>query len=611
MGKVVLVGRLAFKDLRRHLSEAVLLFLVIAATAATLTLGLILHGESTNPYLSTRAATAGPDVVANLTPSFAANGAVSANADPARLAPLEHAQGVTTYSGPYPATFAVLKLRRLTTSALVEGRDPTPARVDQPELTAGSWIRPGGVVLERSFATALGAHVGDRLSLNDEHFLVAGIAVDAAMPPYPFLCGIGCNVIYRDAISQHPVAQYRPGLIWLARPDVERLAASDVGLSFFLNLKLADPNKAAAVAGSYAKARPSGSAMVVITWQQVSAHVAKLVNGPRTVLLVGSGLLVILALASVAVLVGGRLSEQARRVGLLKAVGATPGVVVAVLLVEHLMVTVLAAAIGLGVGRAIAPLLTNPSSGLLGTAGAPPVTIFTVAAVIGVALAISVLATVVPAIQAARISTIAALSDAARPPRRGRLLIAISARLPTPLLLGLRLAARRPRRTALGTLSVAVTVAGVVAILIEHLRLGSPSGVANPQQQKITQVMLVITIMLVVLAAINALLITWATIVDNRHASTLTQALGASPGQVTAGLCATQLLSALPGSILGIPLGIALLQAVVKSSDAYKLTPLWWYPLMILGSCVTLTVLSSIAARVGVNRSLAPTLQVD
>jgi putative ABC transport system permease protein len=81
---------------------------------------------------------------------------------------------------------------------------------------------------------------------------------------------------------------------------------------------------------------------------------------------------VILALASVAVLVGGRLSEQTRRVGLLKAVGATPGTVAAILLIEHLAVTIVAALAGLGLGRLLAPLLTRPSSGLLGTPGTHP-----------------------------------------------------------------------------------------------------------------------------------------------------------------------------------------------------------------------------------------------
>src|SRR5690348_6850320 len=72
-----------------------------------------------------------------------------------------------------------------------------------------------------------------------------------------------------------------------------------------------------------------------------------------------------------------------------------------------------------------------------------------------VALAVALAATLVPAIRAARTSTVSALADAARPPRRRPALIALSARLPVPLLLGLRLVARRPRRALLGAASIA------------------------------------------------------------------------------------------------------------------------------------------------------------
>ena len=64
MGRLLLVCRLAVKDLRHRPAQAFLLLLAIAAGAATLTLGLSLHGTTDNPYARTRAATNGPDVVA-------------------------------------------------------------------------------------------------------------------------------------------------------------------------------------------------------------------------------------------------------------------------------------------------------------------------------------------------------------------------------------------------------------------------------------------------------------------------------------------------------------------------------------------------------------------
>ena len=68
VGRVLLVVRLAARDLRRRPAEAALLVLAITAAAAMLALGLVLRGMTDDPYESTREATAGPDVVA----SFAA-----------------------------------------------------------------------------------------------------------------------------------------------------------------------------------------------------------------------------------------------------------------------------------------------------------------------------------------------------------------------------------------------------------------------------------------------------------------------------------------------------------------------------------------------------------
>lgn len=68
MGRLLLIFRLIAADLRRRPGEAVMLLVVIMAATTTLTLGLVLHGETSHPYEQTRVATAGPDVVANIIP---------------------------------------------------------------------------------------------------------------------------------------------------------------------------------------------------------------------------------------------------------------------------------------------------------------------------------------------------------------------------------------------------------------------------------------------------------------------------------------------------------------------------------------------------------------
>jgi hypothetical protein len=66
-------------------------------------------------------------------------------------------------------------------------------------------------------------------------------------------------------------------------------------------------------------------------------------------------------------------------------------------------------------------------------------------------------------------------------------------------------------------------------------------------------VLLVITVTLVALAAVNAVFVTWATALDAKHSSALARALGATPRQVSSGLSVAQVLPALAGAALGHP----------------------------------------------------------
>ncbi len=210
MGRLFLVCRLAARDLRHRPGEAVMLLAVITAATTALTLGLVLHGVTSQPYQSTREATAGPDVLAT---AFPAGGGPPANpAGLADVAPLTRAPGVTGHSGPFPVAFPVLRANGHADAVLAEGRGGAAAPVDRPELTEGSWVRNGQVVVERSFADALGIHPGDRVTLNGRPFTVAGVAVTAAVPT----SGIG----FLEGSTQWP----NPGLIWLTEPAARSLA---------------------------------------------------------------------------------------------------------------------------------------------------------------------------------------------------------------------------------------------------------------------------------------------------------------------------------------------------------------------------------------------------
>jgi ABC-type lipoprotein release transport system permease subunit len=635
VGRILLVARLAARDLRRRPAEAALLLLAITAATTVLTLGLVLHDVASDPYQRTREATEGPDVVVSVSPDPVA----SRPADLASLEALADAPGVVANSGPYPVTGAVLEAQGQLATAQVEGRDPAAATVDQPKLTQGSWVEDGGVVIEAAFADALDVGAGDQITLNGRSFPVVGVAVTAAVPPYPTMAPTGTAenplqycVPYPDPCDQRSQAEgeispevqaawrridaEHPGLVWLTQSDARSLAPQAEALSYTLNLKLDDPAEASAFVDTN---RPSGRSPEVIStdapglqsWQQIRDQIAAdLERNEQQVLLVGSRLLALLAVASVAVLVGGRMADQTRRVGLLKAVGGTPSLIAVVLLAEYVVMALLAAAAGLAAGWLAAPLLTDPGAGLLGSAGAPSLTLSTVAMVTAVALGVAVAATVVPAVRAARTSTVRALADSARAPRRKAWLIAVSARLPVPLLLGLRVAARRPRRVVLGVVSIAITVCGIVAALaaLADARLGEDRG-SSIKGDQLDQVLLVITITLVALAAVNAIFITWANALDNKHSSALARALGATPHQVSTGLSTAQVLPALAGALLGIPGGLALFAAV--SSDQTANPPLWQLLAVVPVTVLVVAALTTIPARLGARRPTAEILQAE
>ncbi|WP_116952400.1 FtsX-like permease family protein [Jiangella endophytica] len=603
MGRFLLVARLAARDLRRRPAEAVLLLLAIAAATTTLTLGLAIHGVASDPFQSSRETTAGPDVTAVIMPD-PEGGAV----DPAVLDGLTGADGVVDHSGPYPVAGATLTHGDRTMDVQAVGRDTEPAAVDRPAVTDGDWVRGGGVVVEAAFAEATGLQVGDPVTLAGRSFEVAGIAVTTALVPYPWTtCLVHCVLgQLPEGMRSAPGAVREPGTVWLTVTDVEEIASGP--LSYVSYLKLADPDDAQAFVDAHNQDQPGAPRLE--PWQHTFEQVTHLERNSQRVLTTGGWLLGILAVASVAVLVGGRMADQTQRVGLLKAVGATPGLVAAILLTAHVAVALLASAAGLVAGRLTAPLLSERTPGLIGAAGDPALTLRTIAIVTAVALGVAVTATLVPAIRSARTSTVDALNDAARPPRRVGWLVALSSRLPVALLIALRVAGRRPRRVALSIASMTVTVSGVVAAMAANAQLAAqPILDADTETQRLGELLLIITVTLIALAAVNTIVVTWATVLDVRHASALTRALGATPAQLSAGLSFAQVLPAFVGAVLGVGGGLVLYTAV--DPDEVPLPPVWWLAALVPGVMLAVAALTAVPARLAARRPVAPLLQAE
>ncbi len=217
----------------------------------------------------------------------------------------------------------------------------------------------------------------------------------------------------------------------------------------------------------------------------------------------------------------------------------------------------------------------HPGASLLGSAGSPALTPTTVALAAGLAMAIAISATIAPALRGARTSTIRALNDAARPPQRRPRLIALSSRLGGAGLLAVRLIARRPRRTMLSIVSVTIAVATVIATLIERhapvlgMRVAG-NVLAASRQASLDHVGDVLSAILLIVAVINLVFATWATVLDAQCPTALARALGATPNQVTTGLAGAQVAPALIAVVPATLVAVAALTAIPSRIGAQR-----------------------------------------
>ncbi|MDI5941679.1 hypothetical protein QLR68_26835, partial [Micromonospora sp. DH15] len=411
--------------------------------------------------------------------------------------------------------------RGRTVQAVVQGRDDSPATLDRPAVTGGTWVRPGGVVVEHAFAAALDMRIGDTVSIDRHPLRVDGTAVTAARAVYP-------RADWR-ADAGSPLTE-SAGLVWVDRGEISALAGARP-LSYALNLRYADPH----VGTSFTHKREDG--IEYTSWTGIAEANGRLVTGARLALLVGSWLLTALAVVGVANIVAGRIADQRRRVGLLKAVGAGPAMVATVHLAEHLVVGLAAAGTGLAAGWLAAPALTDPGAGLLGATGTPPPGLRAVVAGTALALAIAAAATLAPVLRAATTDTVHALADAATPPRRRGWRVWLSRRMPTALLIGVRVNARRPRRARLVMVNTLITTTGLAALLMglrqdRQIGLGGAE-LANPRDARTIQAMLLVIGVLCALGLVNAVVSTWTAVLDARHPLAVARTLGATPAQVT------------------------------------------------------------------------------
>jgi putative ABC transport system permease protein len=426
-------------DLRRRRVQAIVIFVIVALTAGVGTLGIEILNEASAPFDSAFEQNAGAHLQVLFHNTLA-------NVD--ALAPTTRVPDVTASAGPWPSNILPFAFGTAKDDLRVIGRSDPGGPVDRLQLVAGRWVaRPGEIVLTRSFAEESGLAVGDQLT-----------AISRSDKPRLAVVGEVVDIDEADASLQTPqyawvVPAQVAGLLTPGdKPDYIMLyrfrqAATDADLQHEIQeiTAAAPPNSIA-------------SAFTYLALKQLFTVNSTIILGS---LLAFAAFALVAAAFIIANIVTGAVLASYLEIGIIKALGFTPGQVVLAFVGQMLIPTLAGCIIGapLGVLGSI-PILNSSYQAL----DLPTATLISplpaLLAIVGILVVVALFATL-PALRAGLLKPVAAITRGTAPgPQRRSLLSALlqRLRLPRALSLGAGDAFARPLRGLLTALAVLVAV---------------------------------------------------------------------------------------------------------------------------------------------------------
>jgi putative ABC transport system permease protein len=431
------VVRAGWAAVRRRRLQGLVIGAVVLLSSGTAVLALGLLVVSNAPFDRAFARQHGAHAAASFDAGRTSDAALVATAD---------RPGVTAAAGPFEAVSARLASDRTTgPNGLIVGRAEPAGPVDRLAVTRGGWLTgPGQIVLSSDTLGGIpGFEVGSR------------ITVQVSGSPSLEVVGIA------DSVTGTADAW-----VWPTQTGV--LRAEGAATSRQVLYRFASAGSDAAVRASLDEATaavPDGALTGASTYQAVKLRAQESL-APMVPFVVAFAVLgLVMSVLIVVNVVAGAVVAGFRTIGVQKALGFTPGQVVAGYAGQVLAVCVPACLLGVVAGRLLAgPLLTrtNQAYEVAGPAVVPAwvdlLVLAGVSAVVG-------LAAVATAARAGRLPVAPAMS-VGRAPRSGRgfrIRRALAAtRLPRPVSFGLGTPFARPARTAVTVVAVLLGAATVV-----------------------------------------------------------------------------------------------------------------------------------------------------
>ncbi|MFD8813170.1 FtsX-like permease family protein, partial [Streptomyces sp. NPDC059627] len=428
------VWKAARAAVRRRRPQTLVIWLVTLVSTGSIVVALGLVDAASAPFDRVFGAQHGPHVVAEF---------ASAKVSDAQLTAAARKSGVEAVAGPFPQT--TLDVPRdaadlgLGGEVTVTGRSGPGGPVDRVHLWAGRWpARPGEMVLNRQ-SDWTGADLGKTFRL----------------PSGPTLTIVGFAFDLSDTTD-----------VWVAPAQIAALHPNTTQMLY----RFRDASSQRALRTGLARVTaglPEGALSGSQSYLTLKDRIGSNARAYAPYLMAFGVLGILVAVLIVANVVGGAVVSGFRHIGILKALGFTPGQVLGVYLMMVSVPAVLGCALGTFVGNLLAApffrfVFTGPDSGVLHEelGIAPWVNGL---ALLGMPL-VCVLAALGPSVRARRMPAARAIS-AGSAPAAGRALgiqrRLAGLRLPRSVSLGAGLPFARPARSAL---TLAAVVLGVTTV---------------------------------------------------------------------------------------------------------------------------------------------------